>query len=149
MNEPQSNRIPGTWHPAAAVLAWLWPGAGHMARGEQQRGWLIMAGVVFLVATGLFVGGLGVVDSESQRLWFLAQILATPALFGVNFAQVAIMQSWPAEELHMQLGIGRVHELGILFVAMAGLMNLVAILDVLYDLPRETDRRKEPSEQQS
>ncbi len=149
MKEPESNRVPGSWHPGPAILAWLWPGAGHLARGEPQRGWLIMGGVLFLILVGLFVGGLGVVDSETQRLWFLAQVLSTPAIFGVEIAQTKIIQSWTAEELLPYIGIGRVHELGILFIAMAGLMNFVAILDVLYDLPRATERRANSPEQQS
>lgn len=105
-----------------------------------------MGGVVFLVAVGLFIGGLGTVDAEAQRLWFIAQVLATPAMFGVNWAHTAIIQSWPTEDLYPYMGIGRVHELGILFIAMAGLMNLVAILDVLYDLPRATERRSQAAE---
>ena len=35
-----------------------------------------------------------------------------------------------------RIGFGRVAEMGTLFVALAGLMNVVVILDVLYAHPR-------------
>jgi hypothetical protein len=40
-----------------------------------------------------------------------------------------------------RVGIGRVNEMGTLFVALAGLMNLVVILDAMFREPRPLERR--------
>ena len=162
-------------NPGAAVLAWLWPGLGHIARGERQRGFLIMFGILLLFVTGLLVGGLDAVDRRNDRLWFLAQSVCGPIAIGADLANQAIVQQLPAdwrelspslqnattgsrvindlewsphkdEELRrryeegdpvligglQRIGVGRVNEIGTLYIALAGLMNLVVILDALY-----------------
>ena len=60
------------FRPWAAILAWLWPGLGHMAIGEKRRGGLVMIGVLFLFFSGLLIGGFDAVDRIEDRLWFYA-----------------------------------------------------------------------------
>ncbi|MBT8484275.1 MAG: hypothetical protein HKO59_14665 [Phycisphaerales bacterium] len=134
--------------PTAAVLAWLWPGLGHISRGERHRGFLIMFGVLFLFLAGLLVGGLDCVDRKNDRLWFLAQSLCGPIAFVADFGNQRLVQTEPIDwhrdrearrqflagdpeiiEPLRRVGLGRVNEMGTLFVALAGLMNLVVILD--------------------
>jgi hypothetical protein len=142
---------PPTFNPSAAILAWLWPGLGHIQLGQARRGRLIMFGVLFLFFSGLLVGGVDSVDSRNDRLWFLAQALCGPIAFAADFANQKIVQTVPmdyrrgspARRAYEQgdekllaaldrVGLGRVNEMGTLFIALAGLMNLVVILDVLY-----------------
>ena len=159
--------------PFAALLAWVWPGLGHITRGQRRRGFLIMFGMLFLFFTGLLVGGLDCVDRKHDRLWFMAQSGCGPLTFVADWANQRLVQTLPAgwretpapassslrlqqiewqrdEELRRRyldgdqtlltalrrVGFGRVAEMGTLFVALAGLMNLVVILDVLYVAPR-------------
>jgi hypothetical protein len=137
------------------VLAWLWPGLGHISLGERRRGVLVMFGVLFLFVAGLLVGGLDCVDRRNDRLWFLAQGLCGPLVVVTDLANQRFVQNVPtdfrqgtaarsaftggdpdlARRLH-RIGLGRVNEMGTLFVALAGLMNLVVILDALYFIPR-------------
>lgn len=139
--------------PAAALLAWVWPGLGHIVLGERRRGFLIMFGVLFLFFGGLLIGGLDCVDRKNDRLWFLAQSMCGPIALGADLANQALVQVVPTdwgrsenrrrfldgdEELRASLrriGLGRVNEAGTLFIALAGLMNLVVILDALYFVP--------------
>jgi hypothetical protein len=140
--------------PVAAILAWLWPGLGHISLGERKRGLLIMFGVLFLFFGGLLIGGVDCVDRKNDRLWFLAQGICGPLAFGADFLNQALVQR-PDEDWReggdlrrrylegdpelidslRRTGLGQVNEAGTLFVALAGLMNLVVILDALYSRP--------------
>lgn len=171
----------------ALVLAALFPGLGHIARGEVGRGVLVMVGVLGLFLGGLFIGGIGVIDSVDNRVWFIGEALNGPLAFGVDWlhqnrykayeesalgisspAELERMKKRPAypDEVrvvqpvtvrgqtiqvpifrHAQAGqgppnrtsIGKVNELGTLFVTIAGMMNLIAIIDAGFPgLPRRT-----------
>ena len=147
----QSERV---FTPSAAVLAWLWPGLGHISLGDRRRGGLIMFGVLFLLVTGLLVGGLDCVDRRHDKLWFLAQSLCGPVVFAADYANQSLVQlppqNWSGDqnlvrryeqrdpelmESLQRVSLGRVNEMGTLFIALAGLMNLVVILDALYYRP--------------
>ena len=103
-----------------------------------------MLGIVGLFLTGLLVGGLDCVDRREDGLWFLAQGGAGPLAFLVDAANVFLLKSGRVGELlPMTLpngnmvqvsslkSVGAANDVGILFTAMAGLMNVVALLDAL------------------
>lgn len=121
-----------------AILAWLWPGLGHISLGEKKRGLYIMIGVLFLFTCGILVGGIDAVDrqSGSDRLWFYAQGLCGPIAFAADFVNQNYVKQLPASDQLRTQGLGRVNEMGTLFVALAGLMNLIVILDALHFIPR-------------
>lgn len=150
--------------PHAAVLGWLWPGLGHIVLGHRRRGLLIMAGVLFLVGGGVLIGGVDCVDRRNDRLWFLAQSLCGPLVFAIDQVRERTVpplnRDWSADgnaewrnrylagdpEVLAELrrpGLSHVNEIGTLFVALAGLMNLVVVLDALSFAPRPLpDRRR-------
>lgn len=127
------------FNPQAAVLAWLWPGLGHISLGQKRRGVLIMFGVLFLIVTGVLVGGIDCVDRVEDRLWFYAQSMCGPVIFGIDILNQTFIKTLPEERLLHATGLARVNELGTLFVALAGLMNLVVILDALHFAPRPAE----------
>jgi hypothetical protein len=144
-----STKSPGQFTPAAALLAWLWPGLGHISLGERKRGLFIMIGVLFLFLGGVLIGGIDSVDRRDDRLWFLAQALCGPIALVVDFANQALLEPLPqnvgdrylrgepATLRRLELtGLSRVNEMGTLFSALAGLMNLAVILDALHSKPR-------------
>jgi len=145
-DEPRS-----PYAPVAAALAWVWPGLGHISLGERRRGFLIMFGILFLFVSGLLIGGLDVVDRKRDRLWFIAQGLCGPIAFVADAANQRIVprmpESWKGDPqwrdrfeqgdptLEPELrgtSLGKVNEIGTLYIALAGLMNLVVILDALH-----------------
>jgi hypothetical protein len=120
----------------AALLAWLWPGLGHIwALREPKRGGLIMFGMLFLIVSGVLVGGIDSVDRKEDRLWFLAQALNGPIAFAIDAANQQYVKKLPDDERLLATSIGRPNEMGQLFVALAGLMNLVVMLDALVREP--------------
>lgn len=130
-----------SFNPLPAVLAWIWPGLGHIALGERRRGGLIMFGVLFLFLGGVLIGGVDVVDRKQDRLWFLAQGCAGPMAWGVDWVNQGYLKRRPAAEQNRLTSIGRVNEMGTLFCALAGLMNLVVVLDVLHHRVQAPARR--------
>ncbi len=150
-----STRFSGQFTPTAAILAWLWPGLGHIQLGERRRGFLVMFGVLFLFLGGVLIGGVDAVDRREDRLWFLAQLLCGPIAVGVDLANQSILKKLPPDwetryqqgdpEVRGQLrrkGLGHVNEMGTLYSALAGLMNLVAILDALHPSHRRSEMRR-------
>ncbi len=150
-----STRSHGQFTPTAAILAWLWPGLGHIQLGERRRGFLVMFGVLFLFVGGVLIGGIDSVDRREDRLWFLAQLLCGPIAMGVDVANQSIIKRLPPDwkaryqqgdpGVRRQLrhkGLGHVNEMGTLYSALAGLMNLVAILDALHPSNRRAEMRR-------
>ncbi|UCD74711.1 MAG: hypothetical protein JSV91_13095 [Phycisphaerales bacterium] len=137
-----SRQQPTELHFGPAILAWLWPGLGHFSLGRPKRGGLIMFGVLFLVVSGVLIGGIDCVDRREDKLWFLAQGLCGPIAFGVDYVNQNLIKPQPEEQRLLTRSLGHVNEMGTLFVALAGLMNLVVILDALVDSPhlREAER---------
>ena len=147
-----STKSSGQFTPTAAIWAWVWPGLGHISLGERKRGLLVMFGVLFLFLGGLLIGGLDVVDREDDPLWFVAQALCGPIALAADLANQRLVKplpdDWPAryaegdETIIRRLdrkGLGHVNEMGTLYCALAGLMNLVVILDAL----QPTQRRRQ------
>ena len=144
-----------TFNPLAAVCAWLIPGLGHGIIGEKTRGVMIFFGIAFLWLCGLFIGGVDAVDRTSDRLWFIAQAGSGPIAFAVNELNDGLIKSGKVGELiaapamrgkepgriSTSMGIARANEYGILFTALAGLMNMIAILDAA--TRTRNDRRRE------
>ena len=69
----------------AALLAWLWPGAGHVYQGRHGKAILFMACILGTYFFGLTLGGGRVVyasfKKEDRRLPYLCQVgVGLPAL---------------------------------------------------------------------
>ncbi|MHC4415059.1 MAG: DUF6677 family protein [Planctomycetota bacterium] len=148
----------GQFTPYAAFLAWLWPGLGHVSLGHRRRGLLVMLGVLFLFLSGVLIGGIDAVDRKDDRLWFLAQALCGPIALAVDYVNQTQLKTLPDDwvdrymqddpEIISRLGrksLGRVNEMGTLYSALAGLMNLVAILDALQRTPARSGQRQRRS----
>ena len=155
----------------AGVLAVLVPGAGHVYLGQRLRGVIIGVGVLLLFLSGLFIGGLTVVDSTSGRLEnrisFYGQAMVGPVAIAVDrihharfkaydFGQRRVRSLNPGEMM-LPAGDprnpnafavimpaegdegppyvraqGKVHEIGLLYTVLAGMLNFIVIIDALF-----------------
>jgi len=129
---------------SAAILGWLLPGVGHMKVGEIGRGRLILLGVGGLFIFGVLVGGLDCVDRREDAMWFVAQGGAGAFAFATDFLNTNLLKSGSFGEL-MPLAVqngtvmvssfksaGPANEVGTLMCGLAGMMNVIAVLDVLH-----------------
>lgn len=133
----------------APLLAWIWPGLGHMSLGYRRRAILGMAGVLGMFFSGLLIGGVDAVDSREDGAWFIAQSGNGPLVFGVDLLNQGLLKTGRVGELvqapapigpqgegaNRQVlvssykGLGQANEFGTLFIALGGLMNLVLVMD--------------------
>jgi len=119
---------------AALVLGWVLPGAGHAYAGRWGKGALFFVLITGLLVAGLVIGDGTVLlyetpghDTDSPtgqvRLWYAAQVCAGgPALALTpvsNYLATVRPIDW-ADPLH---------EMGTLYTAVAGFLNLLVMMD--------------------
>ncbi len=106
---------------AALVLGWVVPGAGHAYAGRWGK-----AVLFFLAITGLVVAGLVLADGTNilpRRLWYAAQVCAGgPAVALTPVSQYITRQG------HVDWA-DPLHEMGTLYTAVAGFLNLLVMMD--------------------
>lgn len=167
-SNPQPERPPTGFNPAAGIAAFLVPGLGHVVLGQYRRGALVALGVLGLFFSGLFVGGIDAVDSREDALWFFAQAPTGVVAFGTNYIHQNRYKGIdptsrgglrrmpnPGESINekgvivtggnppAQRSLARVHEMGILFTAVAGLLNVLAIIDAMFPTPERRPKLQE------
>ncbi len=127
---PASNVPP----PVIALATWVLPGSGYWLIGQRARGLTIGITIIILFILGLLIGGVRVVDPPpnafsnpvnaiTQKPWFVGQILAGP----ITLLSASIGKGEEYYASH-----SRVNEIGTLYTAIAGMLNLLAIIDAAY-----------------
>jgi len=102
-----------------AVLAWCIPGAGHWLIGERKRAVIIFVSLVFAFTVGIFIGSIAVLEKP----WLYAQMLFSPVTFYLSYLS--------SEVLHID-SFGRPREMGEIYTGIAGMMNLLCIVNAVY-----------------
>jgi hypothetical protein len=108
------------------LAGWCVPGAGHIMLGERARGIIIFAAVAALFVGGLSVGSIGVIDPVNARPWYMGQMLTSPAvsLIANSNPTVGGVPAYPS--------YGRPFEIGQIYTTIAGLLNLLCIINAVY-----------------
>ena len=162
----QAHLVPDTgFDPAALILAILLPGLGHFVRRQKSRGVAIAVGVLGMFFGGILIGGIDVVDSREDRIWFLGQAMIGPIAFATDYyhqSQLKVVDpsvpgnlrsAYPNEGrnpiTHLPVpggkppntkSISRINELGTLFSTIAGMLNLIVIIDAAFPSRRRLSR---------
>ncbi len=105
----------------AAALGWTIPGLGQVYVGRPLKGLLMLVTIGGLFALGLFLTGFTCVDPYSYGLEFVAHMWIggpTAAAYWLS-RDIVLVEAQPY------------FEVGRLYAAVAGLLNLVAICDAL------------------
>lgn len=135
------------FHFLAPVLAWIVPGLGHWFLGHHRRGRLIFTGISLMYLTGLLIGGLDIVDRKGDPLWYYGQFLAGPVTPAIDaWRSVHYTPASPDAEVNHVYPVpsfSHGNEIPTLFTTIAGMLNLLAILDVLI-LPRHRKQDEAP-----
>lgn len=116
--------------PLAGLLAWAVPGLGHIFVGERTRGLICLCTIAATFWGGVAIGGVcDSVDPAARTAWFMAQsCTGVHALAAYAWGQrLGRGQDAPPET--------RAHwmssETGVVYGGVAGLLNILLILDVL------------------
>jgi len=128
------------------LFSWLVPGSGYFLLGERVRA--IIAGVTIfaLFLAGIFVGGIRIMDPPgwnsddpsqsitsalidspiaqlSDKPWYVGQILCGPVTVATSAVSIHLAESGvPSSH-------SRSWEIGALYTAVAGMLNLLVIID--------------------
>ena len=120
--------------PIVALSTWIVPGSGYWLIGQRGRALTVGITILILFILGLLIGGVRVVDvppgvlsspvnAVSQKPWFVGQILAGP---------ITLIASSIGHDEGYFASHSRLNEIGTLYTAVAGMLNLLAIIDAAY-----------------
>jgi hypothetical protein len=132
-----------------ALAGWLLPGLGYWLIRQRARGVISGTAILLLFTAGIFIGGVRVVDVPGygeggrrkvdaggrwalisrpmptvlEKPWYIGQILAGPVtLVAGRYSLEAAARQYPKGTAHMA-------EFGTLYCAVAGMLNLLVIMD--------------------
>jgi hypothetical protein len=104
------------------LLAWLIPGAGHLVLKQKKHALIIFVTIIFTFCIGIYVGSIGVINPVGAKPWYVAQIMNSPT--------VAILGHWATTANYPVFG--RPNEIGQIYTSIAGLLNLLCIVNAVY-----------------
>ena len=115
-----------------AICSWLMPGLGYWLIGERVRGWIAGICIILLFLGGLLIGGVRVVQAPAalstnallDKPWFVPQVLTGPVAV---VSAVAAARVPPSRD-----STSRSNEIGMLYAAIAGMLNLLVLMDAAY-----------------
>jgi hypothetical protein len=124
--------------PVVALAGWVLPGLGYWLIG--QRGRAMACGVTILCVffAGILIAGVRVVQAPDmnapgnafqrvlQRPWFIGQVLTGP--IGITAATISDKLAHSPTYRHIETK-ARLAEIGTLYTAVAGMLNLLTIID--------------------
>ncbi|HVZ93931.1 MAG TPA: DUF6677 family protein [Phycisphaerales bacterium] len=156
----QSKNPDEVLQPIGGILAAIVPGLGYLYYRERGRALAVFLSITGLFTGGLYIGGIQVVDRVDDEWWFVLQALNGPMAFGVDYLHQnhfkTVVERGPDGRDHRRLplpesaarrpaneppertltkSLSRVHEAGTLYTAMAGMLNLIAVVDCLWHVP--------------
>ncbi len=143
--------------PVVALAGWLVPGSGYVLLGQTARGVTIGITILALFILGLLIAGVRVVEVPGydvatgqpvmfhgewvmsnaplmeirNKLWSVPQALTGPVSIAAAAYSVHAAQPDPSRPGHSfgAVSHSRVNEIGALYLSVAGLLNLMAIID--------------------
>jgi hypothetical protein len=104
------------------LFAWLIPGGGHLVIKEKTHAIIIFVTIALTFFAGLCIGSIGVIDSISSKPWYYAQILNSPVVLILGILTKS--GNYPV--------FGRPAEIGQIYTSIAGLLNLLCIVNAVY-----------------
>lgn len=104
------------------LAGWLVPGGGYFLVDEKKRAVIILVTTLLLFCAGIYVGSIGVIDPIGSWPWYIAQVMASPLVFVMGHYTAG--GGFPV--------YGRPNEIGQIYTSIAGLLNLLCIINAVY-----------------
>jgi hypothetical protein len=102
-----------------AIWSWIVPGSAHARLGQRDKGMLLGACVLVVFVLGMWFSRGHAVDRELLAAWWLGDVLfGSGTLFASLVTAPMHYESVPSE-----------HDLGFALTCVAGLMNLIVMID--------------------
>jgi hypothetical protein len=132
--------------PLVALVEWIVPGGGYWMIGQRTRALVVGVSILVLFMLGILISGIRVVEAPElsgsgsvgtkilNRPWFIGQVFMGPT---------AIASAWISDELAHSARFRRIEakarlaEIGTLYTAVAGMLNLLAMIDSAHRATQE------------
>jgi hypothetical protein len=127
--------------PMVALAQWLLPGAGYWMIGQRTRAYVVGITILLIFLMGILIAGIRVVQAPdfsgpgttAQRIlnrpWFIGQVFMGPTTIVSAFISDKLASSPRYRKIEAK---ARLAEIGTLYTAVAGMLNLLAIIDASY-----------------
>ena len=128
-----SETVPVIRVAIAGLLAWLAPGLGHVYIGERRRGIILFVTIALTFWSGVAIGGIRTtVDPEHRPVWFMAELCAGGHALTAWVARGALPQLETGTASSKPfVGNWVSTDIGVHYCGVAGLLNLLIIIDAL------------------
>lgn len=115
-------------------VGWLIPGGGYFVLGDRKRGLVVLVTLVLTFLLGLYIGSIGVIDPVGAKAWYVAQVMNSPAVIFIgNIVASAHYAADQAKDPSLAYAVySRACEIGQLYTSIAGLLNLLCIVNAVY-----------------
>ena len=104
------------------LLGWIIPGAGHFAINKKKHAFIIFFTLVTTFIIGLYIGSIAIIDPKGSMPWFVAQLMNSPVVAILGYIS----------EKGGYYVYGRPGEIGQIYTSIAGLLNLLCIVNAVY-----------------
>ncbi len=122
MTAPRSKENHTLFLLTVGLLAWLVPGAGHLMINQKKHAIIIFATIILTFCAGLYVGSIGVINPVGAKPWYVAQIMNSPMVAVLGYVS----------KTGDYTVFGRPGEIGQIYTSIAGLLNLLCIVNAIY-----------------
>jgi hypothetical protein len=136
--------------PLVALAGWLIPGAGYWLIGQRVRAVTVGVTILAIFTLGILISGIRVVQAPEMsgsgsmfqrvlsRPWFIGQVLIGPVGIGSAYVSDQLASSAAYGKIEAK---ARLAEIGTLYTAVAGMLNLLTIIDASHRAAQEGARR--------
>ncbi len=122
MTEPHAKENHTIFLLTVGLLAWMIPGAGHFLIKENKRAIIISVTIILTFCTGLYIGSIGIINPAGAKPWYVAQIMNSPIVAALGY--LAKTGDYSV--------FGKPNEIGQIYTSIAGLLNLLCIVNAVY-----------------
>ena len=136
--------------PLVALAGWIVPGAGYWLIGHRTRAVTVGVTILLVFVLGILISGIRVVQAPDMsgsgnvmqrvltRPWFIGQVLIGPV--GIGSAYISDQLAHSSEYANIEAK-ARLAEIGTLYTAIAGMLNLLTIIDASHRAAQQGARR--------
>lgn len=104
------------------LLAWCVPGAGHFILKDRRHAVIIFVTIAAAFCIGIYIGSIGVINPVGAKPWYVAQLMNSPIVLVLG--HMVKTGNYPV--------YGRPSEIGQIYTSIAGLLNLLCIVNAIY-----------------
>lgn len=119
---PRSKEGHAVFLITVGLLAWFVPGAGHLMIKKLKHTIIIFVTIVLTFCVGIYIGSIGVINPVGAKPWYIAQIMNSPIV--LMLGNITAQGGYPV--------YGRPSEIGQIYTSIAGLLNLLCIVNAVY-----------------